>query len=586
MVDDSLSATIAGKGSGRLLLTPAMRHMPKWRLNGRIAQAVAPPGLDQGQLARLGVERGLAAGLAPVRRMGALTLVAADRTASDRAPWAEVEARLGPVAVIDTGPGAIGRAIEAGCGDLLAARAARRTPPPLSCRDWSGGRTGLRVAAALALTLAWLALHPASLLIALALWATLTLVALSGLRTVAALVEFRAARRLGQGPKPAPAPPVDRRRLPRISLLVPLFQERDMAGHLARQLGRLDYPRDRLDVLMILEAGDRLTEAALAAADLPREVRIIRVPPGQLRTKPRALNYALDFAQGQIIGIYDAEDAPAPDQLLRVAAAFEAAAPDVACIQGVLDFYNASQTWLTRAFTIDYATWFRLVLPGLVKLGLPIPLGGTTVFLRRDVIERIGRWDAHNVTEDADLGLRLARMGYRTAFMPSVTEEEATAHVAPWIRQRSRWIKGYAVTWAVHMRRPLRLWRELGASGFLTVQILFLGTLSQFVLAPLLWSFWVVPFGLPHPVMAVLPLSGVYALAAIFFLSEMVTLAVAALSVATPRHRRLIWWVPIMHLYWPLAAVASWKSFAELVTRPFFWDKTAHGASLDPAVRA
>ena len=132
----------------------------------------------------------------------------------------------------------------------------------------------------------------------------------------------------------------------------------------------------------------------------------------------------------------------------------------------------------------------------------------------------------------------------------------------------------------VHMRQPLRLWRELGPRGFLTVQILFLGTLSQFVLAPLLWSFWVVPFGIWHPVMAVLPVWGVYALAAIFFASEIATVAVAALSVATPRHRGLIWWVPLMHLYWPLAALASWKSFAELFWRPFFWDKTAHGTSL------
>ena len=138
------------------------------------------------------------------------------------------------------------------------------------------------------------------------------------------------------------------------------------------------------------------------------------------------MNYALDFTNGDYVGIYDAEDAPAPDQLWKVVDAFKRAAPDVACLQGVLDFYNAKQTWLTRCFTIDYAIWFRLVLPGLVRLGLPIPLGGTTVFFRRSALEALGRWDAHNVTEDADLGLRLARRGYRCAFMPSVTEEEAT----------------------------------------------------------------------------------------------------------------------------------------------------------------
>ena len=572
MVDDSPPAP--------LLLTPVMRHVEKWRLNGRIAEMGETLDVDVGMLTRFGIERAMQAGLAPVRRMGAVTLIATERAALSPTRLAEAEARFGPLAVRTLPKADIKGAIETRCAAVLADRALRRTAPEHSCRDWSGGRVGLRTATALAILALWAMLHPASLVIAAALWATLTLAALSGLRTLAALVEFRAARRLSQGWRSVREQRTDRARLPVMSLLVPLYQERDMAGHLLARLSALDYPRDRLEVLLILEAGDRTTEEALRAAVLPPEARVVRVPAGDLRTKPRALNYAFDFARGDIVGIYDAEDAPAPDQLLRVADSFARAAPDVACLQGVLDFYNPRQSWLTRAFTIDYATWFRLVLPGLVKLGLPIPLGGTTVFLRREVVERIGRWDAHNVTEDADLGLRLARMGYRTEFVASVTEEEATAQIGAWIRQRSRWIKGYAVTWAVHMRQPLRLWRELGPRGFLTVQILFLGTLSQFVLAPLLWSFWVVPFGIWHPVMAVLPVWGVYALAAIFFASEIATVAVAALSVATPRHRGLIWWVPLMHLYWPLAALASWKSFAELFWRPFFWDKTAHGTSL------
>ena len=164
-----------------------------------------------------------------------------------------------------------------------------------------------------------------------------------------------------------------------------------------------------------------------------------------------------------------------------------------------------------------------------------------------------------------------------TAFVSSVTEEEPTASVPAWIRQRSRWIKGYAITWAVHMRDPLRLWGQLGTKRFIGFQILFLGTLSQFVLAPLLWSFWLVLFGLPHPVTSIAPWSVVITLGALFLLSEVATLAIAALSVATPRHRWLIKWIPMMHFYFPLAAVASWKGYGELVWKPFFWDKTAHG---------
>ena len=202
------------------------------------------------------------------------------------------------------------------------------------------------------------------------------------------------------------------------------------------------------------------------------------------------------------------------------------------------------------------------------------------MFFRRKVLEEIGRWDAHNVTEDADLGFRLARHGYRTEFVYSVTEEEATASVRAWIKQRSRWIKGYAITWAVHMRDPLALLGELGWRRFLGFQVLFLGSLSQFLLAPLLWSFWVVPFGLPHPVTDALPWNAVIAGASIFFFCELSTMALAAVGVATPKHSWLIKWVPVMHLYFPLAAIASWKGFAELIRQPFFWDKTAHGGKV------
>ncbi|MDJ1016611.1 MAG: glycosyltransferase [Paracoccaceae bacterium] len=407
-------------------------------------------------------------------------------------------------------------------------------------------------------------------------WAVATLLSVTGLRVLAALTAFRSARRLSFAGERKPAIR-DAKDLPKISLLVPLFREGDIARALVQRLMVLQYPPEKLEALLILEQSDEMTEAALRLADLPDWMRVVTVPIGHPRTKPRAMNYALDFARGEIIGVYDAEDEPAPDQLLIVAEAFARGGADLACLQGTLDFYNVRETWLTRCFTIDYAAWFRLVLPGLTRLGMIVPLGGTTVFLKRDVLEKLGRWDAHNVTEDADLGIRLARRGYRTAFIPSVTREEATARVTPWLRQRSRWIKGYAMTWAVHMRDPVKLWRDLGPKRFFGFQVLFLGTLSQFFLAPLLWSFWLVLFGQPHPLASNLAWGAVVLLGALFLLSEVVTLAVAALAVSTPRHRGLIWWVPLLHFYFPLAALASWKGLAELVTKPFFWDKTAHG---------
>ena len=192
-------------------------------------------------------------------------------------------------------------------------------------------------------------------------------------------------------------------------------------------------------------------------------------------------------------------------------------------------------------------------------------------------LEAIGRWDAHNVTEDADLGIRLARRGYRCAFVHTTTEEEATATIATWVRQRSRWIKGYALTWAVHMRRPVKLFYDLGAWKFFGFQILFLGTLSIVLLAPLLWSLWLIVLGLDHPIEAMLPASVISAVVVLFLLCEIATLGVAALAVSTPRHRWLLPWIPLLHLYFPLASFASFKSFWELMSCPFYWDKTSHG---------
>ncbi|MEZ5913011.1 MAG: glycosyltransferase [Paracoccaceae bacterium] len=284
-------------------------------------------------------------------------------------------------------------------------------------------------------------------------------------------------------------------RLPVVSLIVPLFHERDIAARLVRRLERLDYPREFLDIVLVVEAEDDSTRRALAGAQLPGWMRVLTAPPGSLKTKPRAMNVALDFCRGSIIGIYDAEDAPAPDQIARVVQRFHERDERVACLQGVLDFYNPRTNWLSRCFTMEYAAWFRVVLPGLERLGLAFPLGGTTLFFRREALEALGGWDAHNVTEDADLGIRLARHGYRAEFLDSVTEEEANCRAMPWIRQRSRWLKGYMMTWAVHSRRPLRLWRELGTWKFLGFQVMFLGTISQYLLAPVLWSLWLWPLG-------------------------------------------------------------------------------------------
>lgn len=223
---------------------------------------------------------------------------------------------------------------------------------------------------------------------------------------------------------------------------------------------------------------------------------------------------------------------------------------------------------------MEYAAWFRLLLPGLERIGFPIPLGGTTLFFRRDALQKLGAWDAYNVTEDADLGMRLARHGFRTELIDTTTFEEANCHALPWVKQRSRWLKGYMMTYAVHMRDPALLWRQLGWWKFTAFQVFFLTTLTQFLLAPLLWLFWFLP--LHEGLMGVPP--GLHQAAmALFLLAEVLQFTMTWAALRRTPNRMNPLWALMLHLYFPLGSLASYKAAWELVSKPFYWDKTSHG---------
>lgn len=537
---------------------------------GRIIDPIALPP-DPELMAQWTAAGCLRDGLLPWRRVGGRTIIlTSDMEDFDR-HRDQLTAVFGRVRRAEASAHRMQLFIQRAADQDLVVGAETRTAADDSCRDFNARRflQGLLAVGAV-LTCALIAAPSATI-------TALSLVALANMAGVSAL-KLAAALTVARGQRPTAAPPLpDGAELPVITMLVPLFKEREIATDLLRRLGRISYPRDRLDLCLVVERDDHCTQSALSAAELPDWVRAITVPRGTCRTKPRAMNYALDFTRGDIVGIWDAEDAPDPDQLLEVARAFAAAPDDVVCLQGVLDFYNARSNWLARCFTMEYATWFRVVLPGLERLGFVLPLGGTTLFFRRHALEELGGWDAQNVTEDADLGLRLARRGYRTQMINTVTREEANARLWPWIRQRSRWLKGYAMTYLVHMRRPRQLWRDLGPKRFIGVQMQFAGTLVNFVLLPVVWSFWLAIFGLGHPFLDSLGALGLLGLAGLFLMMEVMHISIAAWAVAMAGYGRLMLWAPSLHVYFPLAALASYKGLWELATRPFFWDKTRHG---------
>ncbi len=361
--------------------------------------------------------------------------------------------------------------------------------------------------------------------------------------------------------------------LPVYTILVPLYREANVLPRLARALLLLDYPHDKLDIKLIVEADDAQTLAVAETLACRGPFDVIAVPTVGPRTKPKACNFALHFARGEFTVIFDAEDRPERDQLRKAVAAFCAHPTRVACLQARLNFYNAGENWLTRLFALDYALWFDVLLPGLDRIGVPMPLGGTSNHFRTAMLRELGGWDPFNVTEDADLGIRIAQLGSRVAMLDSTTFEEAPTRLDVWLKQRSRWLKGYMQTWLVHTREPFGLVRRAGAGGFFAFHLFIGGSVAASLANPLLWLLFALSLFWPHR-------DG----ASTAMLSSLIggNAVLTALAVMGPLRRGWRDLAPYgltVTFYWALISLAAWRGLHQLIVNPFHWEKTAHGLS-------
>lgn len=360
-------------------------------------------------------------------------------------------------------------------------------------------------------------------------------------------------------------------RWPTYTILCPLYREAEVVPDLVAALGRIDYPRDALDIKLLIEADDVDTLAIALAMMGPPHIEIVLIPPAAPRTKPKALNVGLARASGAFVVVYDAEDRPHPQQLRAALAAFEDDA-GLACVQAPLVIDNASAAWISRQFAAEYAIQFRQMLPLLAHLGLPLPLGGTSNHFRIDALRAVGGWDPYNVTEDADLGYRLARERLRAGVIAPPTYEEAPITFAAWRAQRTRWIKGHLQTWLVLMRNPFRAAREMGLGAFAAMQLVLGGGLAAaFAHGPLALIVMIAalsPYQLLTTADFILALTG-------YCVAVFAALSATALS-GDLSHARA---APTMPFYWPLASLAAYAAVFDLVLRPHRWSKTTHGVS-------
>jgi cellulose synthase/poly-beta-1,6-N-acetylglucosamine synthase-like glycosyltransferase len=454
----------------------------------------------------------------------------------------------------------------------LAQRAAnglRKAKPELSAASHGRGPNAGWAMAAAALTIVAVA-FPRGVATMMSAMLALTFLAWTGLRVVGAATAWQCWR------------PVRLRadELPVYTIIVALYDEAEAVEGLIAALRRLDYPPEKLDIKLVLEPDDGRTRAALDRLGLGPPFEIVLAPDAGPRTKPKALNAALALARGTFTAVFDAEDRPAPDQLHRALDVFLVEGEATACVQARLTIDNTRDGWLARLFTAEYAGLFDVLLPGLAQRRLPLPLGGSSNHFRTAALREVGGWDAYNVTEDADLGMRLARFGYRAAVIESTTYEEAPARLAAWLRQRTRWFKGWMQTWAVHMREPVKLARALGWSGFATFQLVVGGTVLAALVYPMFIAMLIygIATGRLMPDMADRTATLFFGLFGATLASGYLTSATLGLiGLARRRLLRQAWVLLLMPLHWLLLSLAAWRALYQFVRDPHRWEKTAHG---------
>ena len=386
--------------------------------------------------------------------------------------------------------------------------------------------------------------------------------------------------------------------LPMYTVLVPVYHESRILSQLMANLYYVNYPKNKLDIKILVEEGDEETLSEARQIGLfgsPRKYvegipkkecskflglfDLVVIPRAKVTTKPRACNYGLLRARGELCVIYDAEDAPDPDQLREAAIIFLRSENNVGCLQSKLNFYNSDDNFLTKWFSIEYGYWYEYYLTGLDWINAPIPLGGTSNHFRVDQLTELGRWDPFNMTEDADLGLRIARRKIKTLMLNSFTCEEAPLNIKSWIRQRSRWYKGHLQTYLVHMRNPKRLLRDLGISQFLKFQLTFGGSVFMPLINPVLWFLTAIKaFGslsfhgiLPGYVQAFSIFN--------FAFGNLTNIMLHMAACIRQKKSRKIPYALLLPIYWFLISIASWRGVIQLIRRPFYWEKTSHGNS-------
>ena len=365
--------------------------------------------------------------------------------------------------------------------------------------------------------------------------------------------------------------------LPKYTILIPLYREVGNIKILTEGLQNIHYPQSLLDVIIILEEDDQNTLKEINTLQKPPQATLVIVPDALPKTKPKALNYGFYFSVGDYIAIYDAEDIPENNQLFDALRAFNSSKANLACVQCKLNLYNAQENILTRLFAIEYAQWFSFLLPGLLALDAPVTLGGTSNHFKRHILEKVGLWDAYNVTEDADLGIRLHHNDYRVKIIDSYTLEEGAIEPIMWIRQRARWIKGFIQTIIVYMK-SFNI-RKPPIKSITLITIFFIMGTCSFFLIPIIIFLIAKGVAITSIWISTLSCSLVYIYSALYCSMRELRYTKNPKIYKGGNLLQDIMCIIIWPFYFILHSVAAYLGLIQLYFDPFKWNKTPHGIS-------
>lgn len=358
--------------------------------------------------------------------------------------------------------------------------------------------------------------------------------------------------------------------LPYISLLIPLYREADIMAQMQQSLAHINYPANRLEALILVEPDDLETQSAFHTIDWADFVRLIVLPDGTPRTKPRALNCGLSCASGEIIGVLDAEDVVHPDQLLDAATQFSYHDDSLGAVQAPLVIRPQSARLMHHLFALEYLIQFHFILPALIFLRMPIPLSGTSNYFRRAALIKTLGWDSYNLTEDADLGLRLYRNGYHIRLLTRPTYECAPDTWRDWFFQRTRWFTGHLQTLLVHARCPRAIIKDIGT---LRVIAIFGILVSRLLYGPTHSALLIFALSDPHMMSTSLIHSFSGQIAILIYLA--MTICVV-LTTRVEHILALITIIPALALYWMLHIFPLGLAVVHILKRNHVWYKTPH----------